>query len=200
MKAPAFLMTPTFIQSPPAAMIKRLLLVTCFAAPLGLASCSPPAQNSGEEHLAVVEIVDATCRPTAIGRDITACYMVLTASRDDRLVSVASPLAASIEIHEMATENGMMTMRALEDGLALAAGEAVRLEAGGNHLMLLGLAAPLGDGETVPLTLTFENAAPVSLRANVRQPSLPGMSPETPPANGSGENGPGEGEGDEHAH
>lgn len=179
-------------------MIKRLLLVTCLAAPLGLTACSPPAQSDEGEPLAVVEIVDATCRPTAIGRDITACYMTLTASRDDRLISVASPLAASIEIHEMATENGMMTMRALEGGLALPAGESARLEAGGNHLMLLGLAAPLGDGETVPLTLTFENAAPISLRANVRQPSLPGMSPETPPADGSGENGPGDG--DEHAH
>jgi hypothetical protein len=53
-------------------MIKRLLLVSCLAAPLGLTACSPPAQSDESEPLAVVEIVDATCRPTAIGRDITA--------------------------------------------------------------------------------------------------------------------------------
>jgi copper(I)-binding protein len=51
-----------------------------------------------------------------------------------------------------------MTMRELPDGLELPAGEAVNLEPGGYHIMLLQLAEPLVAGETFDLTLNFETA------------------------------------------
>ena len=52
---------------------------------------------------------------------------------------------------------GGMTMREVAR-IPLPAGEAVTLEPGGYHVMLLELAAPLTAGQTFPVTLTFEEA------------------------------------------
>jgi copper(I)-binding protein len=94
----------------------------------------------------------------------------LTASRDDRLIAVSSPVAGEGQIHEMKVADGMMSMAELEDGLVLPAGEAVALQPGGNHIMLMALKQPLAEGEQVSLTLTFEHAQPVGVRATVGQP------------------------------
>lgn len=138
---------------------------------LALAGCSPAADP---DALASVAVVDATCRPTLNGRDVTGCYVTLTASRDDRLVSVAAPLAATAQVHEMKIEDGMMKMAELKDGLALPAGEAVSLQPGGDHIMLMGLTQPLTAGQEVPLAFTFEHAQPVQVRARVAQPPVAG--------------------------
>lgn len=141
------------------------------AALLILAGCSQPA---APDTPATVEVADATCRPTLNGRDVTACYVTLTASRDDRLVSIGAPLAGTAQVHEMKTEDGMMTMAELKDGLPLPAGQPVQLKPGGDHLMLMGLKQPLIAGEQVSITLTFEQAQPLGIRALVAQPALPG--------------------------
>ena len=61
-----------------------------------------------------------------------------------------------------------MTMVELADGLELPAGEAVNLEPGGYHVMLLQLAEPLVAGETFDLTLTFETAGTQVVSVEVR--------------------------------
>lgn len=139
------------------------------AALLTLAACSQPAP--APQGPAVVAVTDALCRPTPNGRDTTACYAVLTASTDDRLVSVASPIAGKGEVHEMKTENEVMSMAELKDGLPLPAGQAVTLAPGGTHIMLFELATPLAVGDTMSLTLTFEHAEPLGVRATVGQPA-----------------------------
>jgi copper(I)-binding protein len=48
-----------------------------------------------------------------------------------------------------------MKMRRL-DGLDLPAGQSVRLESGGNHIMLFDIKHPLEPGARVPLTLMLE--------------------------------------------
>lgn len=141
------------------------------AASATLAACSAQPENA---TLAVVEATDAVCRPTPNGRDVTGCYVTLTASQADRLVSVASPSAGTAEIHDMKTEGGIMKMAQLPEGLALPAGEAVSLKPGGNHIMLMQVKTPLAAGDTVSLTLTFEKAAPLGVRAAVGQPAPAG--------------------------
>ncbi|RYF96989.1 MAG: copper chaperone PCu(A)C, partial [Caulobacteraceae bacterium] len=130
--------------------MKRLLSLTAFAL---LAGCS-----AGTPAPASVEVADATCRPAAPGRDVTGCYVTLTASRNDRLISAASPSARALQIHEMKSADGMMQMSELPDGMPLPAGETLRLAPGGNHIMLLGATGSLAAGGTVPVTLTFEHA------------------------------------------
>lgn len=150
-------------------MIRTPALAT-FATTLVLAACGQPA-SSEKAGAGPVVAADAVCRPTPRGRQVTGCYLTLTAPAADTLVSVASPVAALAQIHEMRMESNMMMMRELEAGVPLPAGEAVTLAPGGNHIMLMGVTEPLATGDRVELTLTFANAAPVEVTATVGQPA-----------------------------
>jgi uncharacterized protein YcnI/copper(I)-binding protein len=86
-----------------------------------------------------------------------------TGVEDDRLVSVSVDFAKEGQIHEMAMEGDVMKMRQLADGLVIPAGETVTLEPGGYHLMFMGLTRALTEGETVPVTLTFEKAGEITI-------------------------------------
>ncbi|OWO91052.1 hypothetical protein B5E41_28255 [Rhizobium esperanzae] len=82
---------------------------------------------------------------------------------DDRLVSVSSPVAGEVQIHEMATKDNVMRMRQLKDGVAIAAGETLKLEPGNLHLMFQKVKTPFKQGDTVPVTLSFEKAGKIDL-------------------------------------
>ncbi len=101
-----------------------------------------------------VSITEAWVRGTVPGQMATGAFMELTSSTDAALVSAATPAAKTVEIHEMALEAGIMRMRAI-NRLALPAGKTVEMKPGGYHVMMMGLAAPLKQGESVPFTLTF---------------------------------------------
>lgn len=148
--------------------MKRLLILS---AVLATAACSSPTEPTSD--LAVVNVTGAICRPTPEGRQVTGCYLTLTASRDDTLMTAQSPASALAQVHESSMENNMMVMYEAKAGLPLPAGQAVSLAPGGNHIMLLGVKAPLAAGDTVPLTLTFASAAPVEVEASVGQPAPP---------------------------
>lgn len=141
-------------------------------ASLVLTACTPGGQARPDATAATVQVADALCRPTPVGRQTTGCYLTLTADADDRLLSVTSPVAGRAQVHESRMESNMMMMHELEDGLPLPAGRAVELKPGGNHIMLLAVAEPLKTGDTVTLTLTFASAAPVEIAAAVGQPAL----------------------------
>ncbi len=128
--------------------------------------------ETGQAAPPVVEIADLTCRPTPNGRDMTACFATLTAATDDRLVSAGSPNADDVQIHEVHTDNGLMVMREMENGLVLPAGEAVQLRPGGDHMMVMGVHTQLAEGDVLSLVLTFEQAGEVGVRAAVGQPPL----------------------------
>ena len=149
-------------------MIRSLALAVLSA--LALSACGPSGPSEKAGAAGPVVVADALCRPTPNGRQVTGCYLTLTAPAADTLVSVSSPVAALAQVHEMRMESNMMMMRELEAGLPLPAGQAVSLAPGGNHIMLMGVTEPLKAGDTVPLTLTFANAAPVEITATVGQP------------------------------
>ncbi len=151
--------------------MKRLLIPLVLAT---LAACGPGENaNRSAADLSEVPATDALCRPTATGRQVTGCYLTLTASRDDTLLSVESEAAALAQVHESNMENNMMVMYELKAGLPLPAGQAVSLAPGGTHIMLLGVREPLEAGDVVRLTLTFASAAPVEVTATVGQPPMP---------------------------
>ena len=79
----------------------------------------------------------------------------------------STDVAGTLDVHEMANVNGVMTMRALDDGLALPAGQTIKPAAGGYHLMLVDLTHPLKQGESVPMTLAFAKAGKVVVTFNV---------------------------------
>lgn len=84
-------------------------------------------------------------------------------SEDDVLLSAESPMAGRVELHEMTMQNDIMKMRKLDDGIAIPAGETVELKSGGLHLMFMDVAKPFKEGDSVPVTLTFQKAGKIEL-------------------------------------
>lgn len=105
--------------------------------------------------VAPVDVREAWARPTVPGQRSTGVYGRLTAGAGARLVGGSTPLAESVEVHQMAMEGNVMRMRALEKGLELPPGQGVELAPGGYHLMVTGLRQPIAPGSTLPLTLRF---------------------------------------------
>jgi len=104
-----------------------------------------------------VKVSDAWSRATAPGQDAGMVQAVITSKKDAKLVGASSKACASVELHSMVTEGGMMKMRQVE-AIDLPAGEAVDFGAQGYHLMLIGLKKPLKEGKKVAVTLQLRQA------------------------------------------
>lgn len=104
------------------------------------------------------------------GQPVGGGYLVISnaGAVGDRLVSATSSAAGAVEIHEMAMQGETMKMRKLGDGIAILAGETVELKPGGLHLMFTKVKAPFKQGDSVPLTLSFEKAGNVDIRLPVK--------------------------------
>lgn len=118
---------------------------------------------------ATVKVEDAWVRGTVATQKATGAFMRLTPSANARLVSASSPVAGVVEIHEMTMENDVMKMRQIP-GLDLPAGKTTELKPGGYHVMMMDLKGPVQAGESVPLTLTFEDAAKKSFTQELKLP------------------------------
>jgi copper(I)-binding protein len=126
--------------------------------------------GSAAHAAAVVDVKDAWVRATVPGQKVAGAYLEIQSRSAARLVGVRSPLAKSAEIHSMSNEGGVMKMRHL-DALDLPAGQSVRLEPSGNHIMLFDIKQPLEPGARVPLTLIIEQKGKkksVEVQAEVR--------------------------------
>jgi copper(I)-binding protein len=106
-------------------------------------------------------------RATGPGMSIGGAYLTLAnQGKDDRLLSASAPVAADVQLHLMKMEGDVMRMRQV-DGIDLPAGKPVVLAPGGLHVMLIGLKAPLKEGDRFPLTLKFEHAGETVVTVNV---------------------------------
>lgn len=119
-----------------------------------------------------ISVTEAWARPTIGKGRTTAAYMTLTntGETDDVLKAVTSPKAASVEIHETKmTDEGVMQMRPLDEGLPIPAGGTAMLKPGGLHVMVMGLEDGLDEGSELPLTLEFTNADPIEIMVPVQK-------------------------------
>ena len=115
-------------------------------------------------------ITQAWSRATPGGAKVAGGYLTIQnkGSAADRLIGGSADVADKVQVHEMATTNGVMTMRPLDKGLSIGPGKTVKLTPGGYHLMLLDLKSPLKQGDKVPVTLEFEKAGKVKLSLDVQ--------------------------------
>jgi hypothetical protein len=111
------------------------------------ASFSHAANNSGD-----IETSGGWIRATAPGQDMAGADLTITSKQSATLIGASSPACKTVQLHSMASENGMMRMREVKV-IELPAGKRVNLGKSGYHLMLVGLKAPLKEGEMVPFTL-----------------------------------------------
>jgi len=107
--------------------------------------------------LAQTTVSDAWVRASVPHQQSTGAFMTLTASSDSKLVGVASPIAKTVQVHEMTMNGDVMGMKEVK-AVELPAGKPVRLDPNGYHVMLMGLTQQVKEGEKVPLTLTVEDA------------------------------------------
>ncbi|MFJ4440815.1 copper chaperone PCu(A)C [Pseudomonas sp. NPDC089422] len=121
--------------------------------------------------LAQTTVSDAWVRASVPHQPSTGAFMSLTASTDSKLVGVASPVAKTVQVHEMTMNGDVMGMKEVK-AVDLPAGKPVSLDPNGYHVMLMGLTQQVKEGEKVPLTLTIEDAKgakeTVEVQAEVR--------------------------------
>jgi copper(I)-binding protein len=115
-------------------------------------SVPTPAEN--------VVVSQAWSRASPKGAQVASGYLTIEnhAARADRLLSAASPAAAKLEIHQMRMQDGIMTMRPLDNGLSIPPDTTVTLAPGGDHIMFVGLTAPFEEGQRIPVSLNFERS------------------------------------------
>lgn len=120
---------------------------------------APSKQQSGD-----MVVTDAYLRTSTSSSKSGAAFMVLKneTGQDDRLIGARSDLDGMIQLHSHTQDaNGVMMMGEIEGGVVVPAGESHSFARGGDHLMFMGLSAPLDQGQEVPVTLIFETAGDV---------------------------------------
>lgn len=138
------------------------------------------AMNAGAAEPGGPGIDHAWARATPGSASTGAAYFTIESSIDDRLISLASPVAQSAELHTHIEEDGVMRMRPVEGGLAVAANQRLELKPGGLlHVMLINLNRKLKAGDRFPLVLTFEKAGPRIVTVKVEPLGAMGPSDDT---------------------
>ncbi|HEX4192182.1 MAG TPA: copper chaperone PCu(A)C [Stellaceae bacterium] len=137
--------------------------ILAMAAVAVLISAPAWADSSG------IKIDQVWARATPGAAKTAAIYLTVTntGTTPDTLEGAAStPAAEHADLHEEKMANGVMEMRPVKS-LTIAPGKSVTLEPNGYHIMLTGLKAPLKEGQSVKLTLTFEHAGTQQVTASV---------------------------------
>jgi len=111
---------------------------------------------------AEVKAVEGWARATTPGAKVAAAYLTLTNSGDEerKLLKIVSPVSDEVSIHRTSiTNEGVARMWPMAV-LAVDAGETLRMDPGGLHVMFNALKTPLVAGQKVPLTLKFDGGEP----------------------------------------
>lgn len=116
-----------------------------------------------------VKVTNAFARASAVSTaKAGAAYMTLVnhGAGADRLLSITTEAAASAQLHETKEVDGVIKMLPVE-ALEIPENGTVEMKPGGLHIMLMGLNAPLKQGETLKLQLTFEQAGVIDVEAQI---------------------------------
>lgn len=132
---------------------------------LALLICGLHGALAHEFKVGDIEIGHPWSRATPPGAQVAGGYLTITnhGGAPDRLLSIKSGIAAKAEVHEMGVKDGIMTMRPVEGGLEIPAGETVEFKPGAYHVMFMNLKNPPKQGEKFAATLTFEKAGSVDV-------------------------------------
>ena len=144
---------------------------------LPLAACSSDlsapssggASDGGGTSAEGLTLVDPWVKAAEEG--MTSAFGTLTnaTGRALQLISASTPSSGMVELHEtMGDGSGGMSMQEKEGGFPVPDGGELVLEPGGNHLMLMDLAAPLRPGDEVELTLQCEDGTELVVTATVK--------------------------------
>jgi periplasmic copper chaperone A len=138
-------------------MHRLALAVLLLAVPI----CGNARQND-------ITVENAWSRPAMAGRTGVVYLTITDTGAPDRLTGVSSPVAASADLHESFSEQGVAKMRRVA-ALPVEPGKPIALAPNGYHIMLTGLKRPLNQDDRFSVTLIFEKADPVTATVTVHK-------------------------------
>ena len=143
--------------------------VSVLAILLDLSACGQAAQN--DHNAAGTNTASAPAGPivrlpAVPGRPAAGYFEHRVTGDRGALLSVSSPQAGRIELHETMTHGNMTSMRPIER-LAVRDGELLSFRPGGRHLMLFDIARNIPAGGRINLILHFERGEPVTISATL---------------------------------
>jgi periplasmic copper chaperone A len=122
-----------------------------------------------------IDVGDAWTRATPGNATTAAVYLKIASNKDaDRLLGITVAASQTAELHDEASQNGVVKMVALPS-LDIPAGGEVTFAPGGRHVMLTGLKGPLKEGESFIMTLTFDKAGTESTAVKVLGAAATGL-------------------------
>jgi periplasmic copper chaperone A len=135
----------------------------------GLIGLALSTAQARDYNVGSIDIADPWSRATPKGASVAVGYMKITnkGTTADRLISGASEIAPTFEVHEMSMDKGVAKMRPVKGGLEIKPGETVELKPGSFHVMFVGLKKPLTAGEHINATLVFEKAGAITIEYDV---------------------------------
>lgn len=142
--------------------MKALILSAVLALP------AAPALACETFSLGDLTIEHAWSRAT-IGADRPGVFYVEITNKgstDDALVGITTPAAGMPMLHETIVADGVATMPHAMS-IPVPAGQTVKLAPGGYHGMLMSLTTALKEGESFPVTLTFQTAGEIAVDVDV---------------------------------
>ena len=151
--------------------------------PLALLAAAPVWAQE-HRHGGPLTVRHPWARPTVDGQTVGAAYATLAnaGAASDRLLAARTEAARAVELHaHTITPDGVARMRPVA-AIEIPAGGETSLAPGGLHIMLIGLAEPLREGATFPLTLTFEGAGELTVEVRVERPRAGDTAAPTAPA------------------
>lgn len=142
--------------------------ISCAAAAAAMPGHAADAQIRVEgawaRRAAMMASADAK---TGTGNGAVYATLINKGAAADALIAAESGAAAAVEIHETYRDMGMMMMRPVAK-IDVPAGKQVEMKPGGYHIMLLGLKGDLKPGQTVNMTLRFQNAGRIQVKAEIK--------------------------------
>lgn len=155
-----------------------LIGVALSLAGLGLTACgqdanepAPQRSEAAPEAPAGIVITNARLTLPAVKGNPGAVYFdIANNGAADTAIAAASVEGSDHAMLHTTTETGGMMSMSEMTSVPLPKGATVSFAPGGNHVMAMGLADTFKAGESVDVTLTFENGDKASFAAVVRAP------------------------------
>lgn len=146
-----------------------------FAIALTAILAAATAAQAADAKLGAITVRQPWSRPAQAGMNGVGFMTVANAGKAPvTLLRMEAAGAESVEIHQSAMANGVMTMRALDKGVTIPAGGQVAFAPGGYHFMILNLKAEQKVGQKVPVTLVFDKGRRLKVELPVQLAPPPG--------------------------
>ncbi|MBV0911323.1 copper chaperone PCu(A)C [Anianabacter salinae] len=125
--------------------------------------------------LAEITVKDPYLRRVPPTAPTGAAFMTIENSGEaDRLIDVRSDAAERVELHtHIDLGDGKMQMSHDEDGFEIPANGMHMLDRGADHVMFLGLGAPMSEDASVTVTLVFEKVGEITVEVPLDNDRMP---------------------------